>query len=328
MTALPKAPASKMAVEPSYKARFAAETLDRDDPDMWLTLYLDSSVPIDDEAKAALLTSQRRFTRRRLHMFVRPLARCVLAAGALFRAVVPNRLAAPRFLHWMLARGLRRWVAPEANWLILRHFHIGSEVLQFIKDNVPAAKIETMPLKPRRVEDLAEMMFLRHDLNLFNLVGQLGAHLRRTGQPLRPPARLDFSAITDGAFDIEPPPAGRLNFVDLQTAVEAYTPTYQLFLRDDDFWRASTSLQLDETIAVHVARLTGDERGLAFCQNGHPLLPLPTLGAGWRLMLHGLAAEQLHYKLRLMKRQAAKAVAPETAPELAPEPAALPAREH
>lgn len=291
------------AAPPDFASRFAAQRLDPADPDMWLTLYLDRSIPIDDNAKAAILTSHRRFSRRRLLGVVRPAAKVVLGLAAVFRSIVPNRLNAPKTLHKLLARALRRWVAPEANYLILRHFHIGSEILQFIKDNVPVA-IETTPLRPRRVDDLADLMFMEHDLNLYRVVGQLNAYLRETGTALRPKGALDFSAVTDGDFDIAPPPDRWSNGIDLQTAVEAYTPTYQIFLRDEDFWRASTSLQLDETIAVTIAHLIGDDRHVALCQNGHPLLPLPTMGAGWRLMLHGLAAEQLHYRLRLLKRVA------------------------
>ena len=89
---------------------------------------------------------------------------------------------------------------------------------------------------------------------------------------------------------------------NLQTAIEAYTPLYQLFLRNNDFWRAANSLQLDETIGIYVAKLLGSPFHLFFSNNRHPIVPLSTLRAGFRLMLHGLAAEQLHYHLRQWKR--------------------------
>ena len=55
-----------------------------------------------------------------------------------------------------------------------------------------------------------------------------------------------------------------------QTAIIAYTPVYQLFLSDNDFWRASNSLQLDETIAVYIARLIGNADHLFLARNAHP----------------------------------------------------------
>ena len=284
------------------------DPIDARDPDMWRVLFLDTSIPIDDGAKALLLRSMQRRSRRWLLPFLRPLAKAAIAFFAFLRMLVPNGLAMPRFLHWLIYRGLRRWVAPEANRLILRHFHIGSELLTFIKDNVPGFDAETVPLRPRTLADLKDNAFVQHDINLYILVGRLGEHLRRTGGRIRRPARVDFSAITDGPFDIAPLPEAGTNRIDLQSAIEAYTPLYQLFLRDKDYWRASNSLQLDEVIAIYIARIIGSESHLAFVNNGHPLIPMSTLGAGWRLMLHGLSAEQLHYRLRLLKRaQAQKA---------------------
>ena len=287
---------------PSASIAVGKEPIDPRDPDMWRVLFLDTSIPIDDAAKALLLGSMRRRTRRWLLPLLRPAAQAAIAVFAFFRMLVPNGLAMPRFLHWLIFRGLRRWVAPEANMLILRHFHIGSELLAFIKDNVPELSAETVPLGPRTLADLKGNTFVQLDLNLYILVGRLGEHLRRTGGRISRPQRINFAAITDGPFDIEPMPDAWTNRIDLQSAIQAYTPLYQLFLRDRDYWRASNSLQLDEAVAIHIARIIGDGAHLPFVNNGHPLLPLPTLGAGWRLMLHGLAAEQLHFRLRLLKR--------------------------
>ena len=289
--------------------RFDAADLDLRDPDPWLALYLDQSIPIDLDAKQDLLRSMRRPSRKALLPFVRPLGGlAILAIGAL-RIVLPDRLSSSSLLHRLICWGLRNFVAPEANRLILRHFHIGTEILNFIKDNVPDAAVETVPLRPRAIDDLKDHVFLQHDLNIFNFVIQLNAHLKSIGSDLAPLADLRFEAISDDGFGLGEMPAGRLNKIDLQTAVISYTPIYQLFLSDNDFWRASNSLQLDETIAIYIAKLTGNADHLALARNGHPMLPLSTLNAGFRLMLHGLAAEQLHYHLRLLKRKAAEASA-------------------
>ena len=288
----------------AFPEDFDPASLDLDDPDPWMALYLDSSIPIDDGAKASLLRSLRRPSRSSLLPIVRPLARSFIVLNTLIRICIPDRLHSSRLLHGLICWGLKRFVAPESNHLILRHFHIGTEILAFIADNVPGFEPETVPLRPVRIEDLADDVFLRHDLNIFNFIIQLNTHLRREGRELEPVSALEFDSITDGDFPIEEMPHGRLNGIDLQTAVESYTPLYQLFLRNNDFWRASNSLQLDETIGVYVGRLLGDPYHLIFANNKHPILPLSTLRAGFRLMLHGLSAEQLHYHLRLCKRRA------------------------
>jgi Family of unknown function (DUF6999) len=93
--------------------------------------------------------------------------------------------------------------------------------------------------------------------------------------------------------------------IDVQTAVEAYTPLYALFLPREDFVRAANSLQLDEVIAIYIAKILGTDYHLAFMKNGHPLVPLSTLEAGYRLMMHGLDVEGLHGWLRTLKRRQA-----------------------
>jgi hypothetical protein len=69
-----------------------------------------------------------------------------------------------------------------------------------------------------------------------------------------------MGAPTEGPFQIDQRilPAGRLNFLDLESAIEIYTPMYQLFLTDSDFLRARNSLQLDEPVAIYTSRLIGD----------------------------------------------------------------------
>jgi hypothetical protein len=91
------------------------------------------------------------------------------------------------------------------------------------------------------------------------------------------------------------------NFIDLQSAIEIYTPLYQLFLSENDFWRAANSLQLDETIGLYVARILNAPEYIGLVNNKHPMVPLSTMGAGFRLVLHGLASESLHAILREYK---------------------------
>ena len=97
------------------------------------------------------------------------------------------------------------------------------------------------------------------------------------------------------------------NFVDLETAIELFTPIYQLFLTDNDFWRATNSLQLDETIAIYVARILEQPHNLVLLNNKHPLVPESTLRAGHRLVLHGLSSEMLYELLVRTKRAQAAA---------------------
>jgi hypothetical protein len=287
-----------------FARKFDAIPYDQRDPDPWLALYLDRSVPIDDDAKAALLLCNRSRSRQFLLPLVRPLARLTIIFIQLLKVVMPNRFTSSRVLHRLIYWGLKYFVSPEANFLILRHFHIGSEVLGFVAANTPV-QVELNPLRPKDLDAVKDDLFLKHDLNLFNFVIRLNSKLRDAGLEVHTPSRINFDAITDGAFTIDDLPNRWTNCIDVQTAIELYTPLYQLFLTDNDFWRAANSLQLDETVGLYVARILSAPEQIALVNNKHPMVPLSTLRAGFRLMLHGLAAESLHALLRQHKRRAA-----------------------
>jgi hypothetical protein len=274
---------------------------DARDPDPGLALLLDRSLPLAEDAKAALIRDQQSRSRQFLLPIVRPFARAMIVIAQLVHTISPRWPHAPRFLHRSIAFGMRHFLTPDANRLILRHFHLGAQILRFISDNAtPGFHPALAPMRPRRIADVADNLFLDHDLNIYNFLIELNREMARRGARLDRVATIDFSAILD-EVELEPLPAGRFNVIDLQTAIEIYTPAYALLLSDRDFWRASNSLQLDETIGLYAARLTGEEKHLAMINNRHPLVPFSTLRAGFRLMLHGLSTEVLHGFLRELK---------------------------
>jgi hypothetical protein len=274
-------------------------------PSPWDALYLDQSIPLDDHAKQALLVNTNSRSRQFFLPIILPFIKLELIVFQLLKLFFP-RSSAPRFMHQLIYLGLKYFVKPEANFIILRHFHIGSEVLAFLAANIKGVDMKLNPLRPKNLRDLKPDLFVRHDINLYNFIISLNSQLREQGRLVEPNDRLDFSMITDGPFPIGPLPKHWANVIDVQSAIEIYTPLYQLFQTDDDFWRATNSLQLDETIGIYVARILGNTRHLALVNNKHPLVPLSTLGAGYRLVLHGLASETLHAILRDLKRQQEK----------------------
>ena len=277
------------------------------DPNPWLALYLDMSLPLSDEVKAALLSNSGSKSRQFLLPLIRPCAKLSMMVFQVLKIFIPNRFTSSRFLHQLICWGLRTFVRPDANYLILRHFHIGSEILQFVASNVPGVEIPLDPLRPRTLADLADNVFLKHDLNIYNFLIRINREMKAKGIQLTKQKDLSVNCITDGPFQIDEDrlPDGWLNFLDLESAVEIYTPLYQLFLTDSDFWRACNSLQLDETVAIYTSKLIWDASYVSLVNNRHPLIPLSTLQAGYRLLLHGLAAECLHATLVQFKRQMA-----------------------
>jgi len=281
---------------------------DEADPSPWLALYLDQSVAMAEPAKRAWLEDVSSKNRQYVLPITRPFARLMIALIQLLKILMP-RFQANALLHRMLRWFMKTFLTPNANLLIMRHFHIGSEILRFIADNSGVA-MKTHPLRPRSLDDIPEGrgMFLQHDVNLFNFVIELNQQLRAQGRELTQPVQLDFSAISSEPPTFEPFPRRWTNFIDLESAIELYTPMYQLLLTDHDFWRATNSLQLDETIALYVGRILGSSTHVALVNNKHPLVPMTTLRAGYRLVLHGLSTELLHEMLVKKKREHERAL--------------------
>ncbi|KRB49368.1 hypothetical protein [Phenylobacterium sp. Root700] len=285
---------------------FDLANYDPRDPDPWLALYLDQGLPIAPEAKIALLKGNRSWSRRWLFPIMRPAVFAFFILVKIARGISPHHPNLNGTLHRLIHWGLRTFCTPEANTLILRHFHVGTELLAFIKANAGPVEIDTVPLRPRTLKDLEDNVFLQHDLNVFNFIIQLNASLRVQGRDLVPVDKPDFSMISDKPFELAPLPRGRLNFADAQTAIEVYTPLYALLLPRADFVRAAQSLQLDETVAIYIGKILGTDYHMSFVKNGHPLVPLSTLQAGYRLMMHGLDCEAFHGWLRLLKHRQAQ----------------------
>lgn len=282
---------------------FLDQPHDPRDPNPWLAMYLDGSTPIDEAVKRAWLADSSSRSRQFLLPFVRPLARTLIVVFQVLKTFTPRKLAFSRLLHRLLAWGMRRCIRPEANWLILRHFHLGSQVLEFIARN-SGTDTPTNALRPERIEDVREDMFLVHDLNLYNFIIRLNQNLRAAGTQLQPVADPDLSMIHQPTLALADMPRTWSNVLDLQSAIELFTPIYQLLLTDSDFWRATNSLQLDETIGLYAATILDAHAHLVLVNNKHPLVPMSTLRAGYRLALHGLSTEMLHAFLMQRRAQA------------------------
>lgn len=269
------------------------------DPDPWRVLELQAGDRFAPEAVRCMVRDQKRACRR----FALPLVRIglipVFWLFRLIRFVVPGALNGNGLLHAILVAGLRTFVTPEANRLILRHLRIGTEVLAFLAANGGVELRAVRPLRPRAIGDLRADMLLIHDLNVFNFL--IEWEEQRRGQNLARPERLDLSMIGE-AFDIAPLPDGWLNRVDLETAAEVYNVLYALLLPKRAFERASHSLQFDEDFARIAGVLIGQPGLEAMASNNRPALPLPTTGTARRVLVHGLEAEALHWRLVQLKR--------------------------
>ncbi|GAB3017737.1 hypothetical protein GCM10027284_41020 [Cyclobacterium sediminis] len=274
---------------------------DERDPNPWLALFLDDSIPINQRTKLVLMRDNSSKSVRYLLPFIEVGSKISMFFIHIFKFFFPKLINSSKILHRVLAWGLKRFVSPDANLFIFRHFHIGTEILQFIAGNISNVEIVGSPLKPKDFEDVKDDLFLKHDLNLYNFVIRLNRQLKEKNITIGPPENLNLSMITEDQFDHIDFPDKWTNILDLRSAIELFTPFYQLFLTSNDFIRASNSLQLDETIAIYASQILGTPGHLGLINNKHPMVPVTTYSAAYRLVLHGLAAETLHEVLVKMK---------------------------
>jgi hypothetical protein len=277
---------------------------DERDPNPWLAMYLDSSIPINRKTKEALMKDNGSRSRRYLLPLIAVWSKFHMLLIHVFKFFFPNLINSSWILHRILAWGLKNFVSRDANLLIFRHFHVGTEILQFIARNIEGVEIKGNPLKPYDFNDVKKDLFLLHDLNLYNFVIELNRQLKEKNITIHPPQKLNLDMITEDQFQHIEFPDRWTNILDLRSAIELFTPFYQLFLTSNDFVRASNSLQLDETIAIYSSQILGTPGHLGLVNNRHPMVPETTFSAAYRLVLHGLAAETLHEILVNVKKQA------------------------
>src|SRR5687767_14749161 len=96
---------SKSSTMPELPAGY-----DPADPDPWMALAMDRSLPFDAAAKADLIRDQASRSRRYLLPVVRPFARTLIALAWLIHVVSPHWPHAPRLLHRLIAFGMRRFL--------------------------------------------------------------------------------------------------------------------------------------------------------------------------------------------------------------------------
>ncbi|WP_431129197.1 DUF6999 family protein [Flagellimonas flava] len=273
---------------------FDIKNHDTRDPNPWLAMYLDSSIPINNQTKQALMRDNNSRSTRYLLPFIKLWSKISMFFIHILKFFVPKLFNSSKALHRILAWGLKNFVSPDANLLIFRHFHAGSEILEFIAKNVPGTEVTTSPLKPYDFKDVRDDLFLNHDLNLYNFVIKLNSELREKEQTIEKQSTLNLEMVSEDQFDHIQFPNRWTNILDLRSAIELFTPFYQLFLTANDFVRASNSLQLDETIAIYTTQILGTPGHLGLVNNKHPMVPTSTYTAAYRLVLHGLATETLH----------------------------------
>lgn len=223
----------------------------RSDPSMWEAVYADPSVPLDRALVRQIIDDQRRLSRRWLYPVARIFSRLLVALISVVKRVLPFRWMPLRTMDTLCVWFLRRFVSPDAVELLIRHFVVETDLVNFIIRNTTVA-MEPVALRPETLAGLGDSAVVEHDVNVYDVLIALD------GIPLTPPERLDFAQLDIPPLDAE---RGRRRLVnlDIQTALCFMNIPFSMALTVEEYRRAVHSIRFDDSFLEILALVCGDE---------------------------------------------------------------------
>jgi hypothetical protein len=271
----------------------------RENPSPFDVLVRDDALPADPIVLEYWVTNLRHPARQTVLHVCRLSATLILCLAYFLKRLLPIQFSAHRLLQATICWFMEWFVAPEANVLILRHFWVESNVINFIIANSKHRESERAQLYPATVRELMTMTFLKHDIVLFNALYDLGP-TQHERWPIAPD-RLDFSTMRDVVLDYDVGQRRWSQVLDFETAHELFKSLFCILVRADEYDRSINSLQLDQTLALRVSRIVGEPWVATIATNVMPLYFVGPLNISRRFVMHGLFTEHLHAYLERLR---------------------------
>ncbi|WP_203580030.1 DUF6999 family protein [Microbacterium hibisci] len=223
----------------------------RSDPSMWEAVYADPSVPLDRAVVRQIINDQRRLSRRWLYPIARIVSRVLVAIISIIKRVLPFRWMPLRTMDALCVWFLRRFVAPGAVELLIRHFVVETNLVNFIIRNTPV-DMAPVTLRPETLSGLGDSAVVEHDVNVYDVLIALD------GVPLTRPEVLDFAQLDIPPLDAE---RGRRRYLrlDIQTALCFMNIPFSMALTVEEYRRAVHSIRFDDSFLEILALVTGDD---------------------------------------------------------------------
>jgi hypothetical protein len=237
-----------------------------------------------------------------LRWIVRPLLQFFFAVPLHVTWFV-KRLPLPQFRAHRLLQRMICWfctyaVSPEANVLILRHFFTESNLLNFLRDNCGASSAP-LALYPQTIGDLLEHSFVRHDQELFRMMRDLG----HAAAGRKSAAELDWTHWRPIDVDERSIKRRRTQILDFETAHSLFMCLFCLLLTAEEYRDSINGFNLDQSIAIRIARVIGDGELAEMAYNKHPLYLVGPWNLSQRFLMHGFFTEYLYGRLEELRRR-------------------------
>jgi len=265
-------PIPTTATTPTATTRTTTIPWDRADPSLAGLLLVDPTSDVGAGARRLLQLHLRSQTRRVLKPFVRLFSLVAVALITACKRVLPFELSWHNGIDVLCLWFMKRFVAPEACAMLMRHFVIETNLLCFLAKNARPGQtnddgaIEEPTLRPRRCDDLGDRAVIRHDLNVYNVLHDLGVTAGIDLRTPRPLHALDVSMLDVGGIEGDDgrDPHTRLLHLDIETSLYLMNIPFCLFTTTAEYERGVNSFQLDQSLCAAIAGITGDPAFLSW----------------------------------------------------------------
>ena len=272
------------------------------EPSLWEVMAVDPAVEMDHATLLTVIRDQRSRSRACLYPWLRAGSRFAVALIVAAKRICPGRLSGRLSAHGTMDRlclwFLRHFVSTDAVSLLIRHFVVESNLLNFCVANARLPGLEPVALRPLALAGLGDRAVIEHDLNVYRVLFALGS-----GGALalrRPAGDLDFGMLDVPPVDPEPG-RHRLLRLDIQSALCLMNVPFALCLTPSEFRRAVHSLRLDYSLLTVLADLTGDEGFLRWRTGPAPVRVDSNVDVPAAVYEHALVCEHALARLRALR---------------------------
>jgi hypothetical protein len=260
-------------------------------------MVVDPAVPMDRAALRLVISDQRRWSRAYVYPWLRVVSRVLVTLITCGKRACPVRFAAHGVMDRLCLWFLRRFVSPDAVSLLVRHFIVETNLLNFCLRNA-LPDVPEVGLRPVTLAGLGDRAVIEHDLNVYRVLSGLGTSgVQGVSGMAVARDRLDFGMLDIPLVDTEAWRRRLLN-LDIQTALCLMNIPFALCLTPEEYRRAVHSLRLDASLLTVLASLTGDDTFLSWCHGLPPVRVDSNVDVPSMVYEHAVLCEYAHARLR------------------------------
>lgn len=265
-------------------------------------IAVDDTLPLDPETMKLWMNDLQTPLRWMLLPALRFWFSLALFLTYFLKRAVPLQFRAHRLLQWLICWFMKYFVRPEANILILRHYTTESNILNFLIDNSGKKNLKPVELYPSMLKDMMSATFVDHDQELFRSIRDLGSVAGAYWPIPREQLRWDHWRAMNVEYDLEHRKFSQI--LDFETSHVLFMTLFCLLLTAEEYEAAINGFQLDQSIAIRIAKMLGEPTMVEMAYNKFPLYMVNPWNLTQRFFLHGLFTEYMHAALEKVRREA------------------------